>query len=215
MFYKNRSFMPINTETLRYEAVRNFIDGRFQEETLEVLEVHSPLDGRLLTTVPLSTEKTLDMAVQAAKNALAAWSAATVKERVQIFYTYRNLLLENLDRLSELICEENGKTFAEAKAELEKSVELTEFACSMPQMVGEEVLEVSRGVECRIERRPVGVVASIAPFNFPSMVPLQARSQRAPAEAEREASETGQRRCRRRKVRANLGYGCNSDVMPA
>ncbi|MGB5190753.1 CoA-acylating methylmalonate-semialdehyde dehydrogenase [Robiginitalea sp.] len=163
--------MATHTGTLKYEAVQNYINGRFQDEALEALEVHSPLDGTLLTTVPLSTEKTLDQAVQAAKNALPQWSAATVKERVQIFYTYRNLLLENLDRLSELICAENGKTFSEARAELEKSVELTEFACSMPQMVGEEVLEVSRGVECRIERRPVGVVASITPFNFPSMVP--------------------------------------------
>lgn len=163
--------MATNTETLKYKAVQNFIDGTFHNEALEVLEVHSPLDGSLLTTVPLSTEKTLNQAVLAAKKALDDWSAATVKERVQIFYAYRNLLLENLDRLSQLICEENGKTIGEAKAELEKSVELTEFACSMPQMVGEEVLEVSRGVECRIERRPVGVVASIAPFNFPSMVP--------------------------------------------
>jgi malonate-semialdehyde dehydrogenase (acetylating)/methylmalonate-semialdehyde dehydrogenase len=67
--------------------------------------------------------------------------------------------------------DENGKTFDESKAEVEKSIELTEFACSMPQLVYGEILEVSRGVECRIDRKPLGVVASIAPFNFPHMVP--------------------------------------------
>src|SRR6185312_5483018 len=66
---------------------------------------------------------------------------------------------------------ENGKIASEARAAVLKSAELPEFACSLPQIAAGEVLEVSRGVECRIERFPVGVVASIAPFNFPSMVP--------------------------------------------
>ena len=60
---------------------------------------------------------------------------------------------------------------SEADAEILKAIELTEFACSMPQLVAGEMMEVSRGVECRVERYPVGVVASIVPFNFPSMVP--------------------------------------------
>jgi malonate-semialdehyde dehydrogenase (acetylating)/methylmalonate-semialdehyde dehydrogenase len=76
-----------------------------------------------------------------------------------------------MDELSELIQEENGKTFGEAKAEIEKSIEVTEFACSLPQIASGEIQEVSRGVECRINRAPLGVVASITPFNFPSMVP--------------------------------------------
>ena len=70
-----------------------------------------------------------------------------------------------------LIREENGKTLSEAIAEVEKSIELTEFACSLPQLVQGEILEVSKGVECRSERLPLGVVASITPFNFPNMVP--------------------------------------------
>ena len=59
----------------------------------------------------------------------------------------------------------------EARAEVEKSIELTEFACSLPQLVGGEILEVSKGVECRTDHYPIGVVACIVPFNFPSMVP--------------------------------------------
>ena len=76
-----------------------------------------------------------------------------------------------MDELTNLVHEENGKTLGEAKAEVAKSAELTEFACSMPQLIPGEILEVSKGVECRVEHFPVGVVASITPFNFPNMVP--------------------------------------------
>lgn len=71
------------------------------------------------------------------------------------FFRYRNLLEQNSEKLTALIAEENGKTWDEAKAEVDKSIELTEFACSMPQLVSNEVLEVSRGVECRTEHFPV------------------------------------------------------------
>jgi len=81
------------------------------------------------------------------------------------------LLEKNIDELTKLIQLENGKNYDEAKAEVEKSMELCEFAVSMPQIVFNEVQEVSKGVECRIERKPLGVVASITPFNFPNMVP--------------------------------------------
>ncbi|RYZ18850.1 MAG: aldehyde dehydrogenase family protein, partial [Sphingobacteriales bacterium] len=72
---------------------------------------------------------------------------------------------------AELIQEENGKTYSEALAEVEKSIELTEFATSLPQLITGEILEVSKGVECRTEYVAIGVVASIVPFNFPAMVP--------------------------------------------
>lgn len=70
-----------------------------------------------------------------------------------------------------MVQEENGKTLGEAVAEVEKCIELTEFATSLPQLISGEVLEVSKGVECRTEHVPLGIVASIVPFNFPAMVP--------------------------------------------
>jgi malonate-semialdehyde dehydrogenase (acetylating)/methylmalonate-semialdehyde dehydrogenase len=76
-----------------------------------------------------------------------------------------------LKELAELCSEENGKVYSESVAEIEKCIELTEFATSLPQLVTGEVLEVSKGVECRTEHVALGVVASIVPFNFPSMVP--------------------------------------------
>ena len=157
---------------MKYQRVRNFYYGEFVESSSKQTdEVVSPLDGSRLSSVPMSTKDELNAAVDSAKQAAPSWAANPIKERVQVFFRYRNLLEQNSDELTALISEENGKTWDEAKAEVDKSIELTEFACSMPQLVSNEVLEVSRGVECRIEHFPVGVVASIAPFNFPLMVP--------------------------------------------
>ena len=157
---------------MKYAATQNYINGKFvQASTERKLDVVSPLDGNLLSTVPMSGAKDLDDAVKAAKAAFPAWSRMPIKERVQVFFRYKTLLEKNLQELARLCSEENGKTYSESVAEIEKSIELTEFATSLPQLVTGEVLEVSRGVECRTEHVPLGVVASIVPFNFPSMVP--------------------------------------------
>lgn len=155
----------------KYPEVKNYIGGSFTANGQGRMDVDSPVDGSVLSSVPLSTYKDLDEAVKSAEAAYPAWAATPVKERVQIFYRYKTLMERDVDALAQLVHEENGKTFAEAKAEVEKSIELTEFACSMPQLIAGEVMEVSKGVECRTEYKPLGVVASIAPFNFPHMVP--------------------------------------------
>ncbi len=157
---------------MKYSKVKNFYNGQFVESnSAKSLDVVSPVDGNLLSQVPMSTIDELRAAVESAKNAFDSWSKAPIKERVQVFFRYRQLLEKNLENLTALVSEENGKTWDEAKAEVEKSIELCEFACSMPQLVSGEILEVSKGVECRTEHFPLGVVASIAPFNFPLMVP--------------------------------------------
>jgi malonate-semialdehyde dehydrogenase (acetylating)/methylmalonate-semialdehyde dehydrogenase len=157
---------------MKYPPIRNYINGQFvAPSTTSILEVISPLDGNLLSTVPMSSAVDLDAAVNAAKSAFPAWSKTPIKDRVQVFFKYKHLLEKNIKGLSEIISEENGKTMGEAVAEVEKCIELAEFATSLPQLVTGEVLEVSRGVECRTEHVALGVVASIVPFNFPAMVP--------------------------------------------
>jgi malonate-semialdehyde dehydrogenase (acetylating)/methylmalonate-semialdehyde dehydrogenase len=157
---------------MKYPSIKNFVNGEFVVPAGKgTMEVVSPLDGTLLSTVPLSLASDLDVAVAAAKKAFPAWSKTPIKERVQVFFRYKYLLEKNLKELAELCSEENGKTYGESVAEIEKCIELTEFATSLPQLVTGEVLEVSRGVECRTEHVALGVVASIVPFNFPSMVP--------------------------------------------
>ncbi|MEO5684212.1 MAG: CoA-acylating methylmalonate-semialdehyde dehydrogenase [Chitinophagaceae bacterium] len=157
---------------MQYTPIQNYIGGQFvNASTSRTMDVISPIDGNLLSTVPMSSAADLNLAVQAAKKAFPAWSRMPIKERVQVFFRYKTLLEKNLQELAALCSEENGKTHGESIAEIEKCIELTEFATSLPQLVTGELLEVSKGVECRTEHVPLGVVASIVPFNFPAMVP--------------------------------------------
>ncbi len=156
---------------MKYPAVRNFLGGTFKADTLPSIEVWDPSNGTPISRVPLSTMTEVARAVDVAQDASPGWASTPIKERVQVFYRYKTLLERHLDELTTLVTEENGKIESEARAEVLKSVELTEFACSLPQITAGEVLEVSRGVECRVERFPIGVVAAITPFNFPNMVP--------------------------------------------
>ena len=102
----------------------------------------------IISSVPNSTAIDLDNAVNAAEAAYPDWSSKTLKERVQVFFKYRSLLEVNREELAALIRLENGKTLDEARAEVDKSIELCEFAVSMPQVIVNEIQEVSKGVEC-------------------------------------------------------------------
>ncbi|MEZ4588939.1 MAG: CoA-acylating methylmalonate-semialdehyde dehydrogenase [Gemmatimonadales bacterium] len=156
---------------MKYATVPNFIDGQRVDADVAVLDVFDPSQGEVIARVPLSGRAEVDRAVAAAQRAFPGWSGTPIKERVQVFYRYKTLLERDLESLAELVSEENGKVMSEARAEVEKAIEVVEFACSLPQIAAGEILEVSRGVDCRIDRWPLGVVASITPFNFPSMVP--------------------------------------------
>lgn len=155
----------------KYQDIKNYINGEFIDNVGDMIDVMSPLDGEIISQVPISGNETLDLAMTAAKSAFPGWADIPIKERVQVLFKYRVLLEKFKDELSELIRIENGKTIGEAEAEINKSIELTEFACSLPQIIAGEIMEVSKGVDCRSERIPLGVVASITPFNFPTMVP--------------------------------------------
>lgn len=156
---------------MKYPVTENIIGGKPSPSSGEMLDVFSPLDGEVVSQVAMSDGLAVDAAVLSAQAAFEDWSRKTLKERVQVFFQYKYLLEKHMSELAELVHEENGKTIAEATAEIEKAIEVTEFACSLPQIASGEIQEVSSGVECRSDRVPLGVVASITPFNFPSMVP--------------------------------------------
>lgn len=156
---------------MKYPDARHYLGGQFVAGGPRFLDVHNPADGQVISRVPVGDAGTVNAAVAAARSAFSGWSATPVKERVQVFFRYKALLERHIGELAGLITEEHGKVKSEAEAEILKAIELTEFACSLPQLIAGEVLEVSRGVECRLERFPLGVVAAINPFNFPSMVP--------------------------------------------
>ena len=154
------------------KRIENFIGGKFIKSKNDTIPIYNPQEGKIIAEVVDSSNYDLDLAIESASSAYKIWSAYTLKERAEIFYEFRNQLIINLDSLSKSIVEENGKTYREAKAEVLKGIELTEFACSMPQIINDEIQEVSKGVECRSSHESIGIVASIAPFNFPIMVPM-------------------------------------------
>lgn len=141
-------------------------------ERARCIEVWSPVDGSLIGNVQAANDRMVNKAALAALEAFVKWSETPVKERVQILFRFKQLLERDIDDIAGLVHKENGKTHGEAKAEVEKGIEVVEFATSLPQIMNQEMLEVSRGVDCFGKRYPLGVVAAITPFNFPAMVPL-------------------------------------------
>lgn len=155
------------------EAINNYIGGKFvPPSTDKYLDLRSPHDGEIIGKVALSNATDIDAAVKVGQAAFLKWSALTVKARAGVLLKLHALIRDNADELADMIVKEHGKTKSEALASVAKGNETVEYACSMPQLVCGQVLEVSRGVECRSYKLPLGVVASIVPFNFPAMVPM-------------------------------------------
>jgi malonate-semialdehyde dehydrogenase (acetylating) / methylmalonate-semialdehyde dehydrogenase len=140
--------------------------------TTRMLPVTAPATGKVITDVPLSTASELDDAVLAAAEAQKSWAEIPLKDRVQVFYRLKALVERDLERLVDVVTLENGKTEAESRGSVLRGIECIEFAASLPQTATGSIMAVSRGVECRTSRAPLGVVAGITPFNFPFMVPL-------------------------------------------
>ncbi|MEM9424384.1 MAG: aldehyde dehydrogenase family protein [Spirochaetota bacterium] len=153
------------------KEIQNWIDGGFVSGEAATMPVDSPIDGSLLGSMRFASLQQLDAAVQSAAQAQKDWAAQTLKARSQVMYDYRGLLRRHRDELAELCHLENGKSIVEAHAGVDRAVELAEFAASTPNWITGRIQAVSRGVECRDELVPVGVCGSIAPFNFPIMVP--------------------------------------------
>lgn len=166
-------FEASSYEFQEYVRAQNVIGGRLVDGTSgEQLDVINPRFARPMSTCPLSSAADVDAAAQAAKSAFTEWRAWPMRERAHVMYRLRSLMEANLAELSWLVSHENGKTYAEAEAEVRKGIECVEYGCSLPNIATGEELAVSRGVLCKMEYEPLGVVAGTTPFNFPNMVPL-------------------------------------------
>lgn len=157
-----------------FVPARNYIGGSWREPVAlkGKLDVINPRHGRVMSNVALSGAEDVDAAVKAAAGAMGDWRHWPMRERAQVLYRLRELMMKNITELSWLVSHENGKVFGEAKAEVEKGIECVEFGCSLPNLAAGNQLEVSRGVICELAYEPLGVVAGVTPFNFPLMVPL-------------------------------------------
>jgi malonate-semialdehyde dehydrogenase (acetylating) / methylmalonate-semialdehyde dehydrogenase len=150
------------------------IGGRLQDSASDRRgDVFNPSTGRVQAQVPFCTADEVDRAVRSAAEALPAWSETPAVERARFMFRFRELLHARFEELAALVTREHGKTIAEARAEMQRGIEMVEFACGIPSLLMGQALEnLAPSVDCETSRHPVGVCAGITPFNFPSMVPL-------------------------------------------
>jgi malonate-semialdehyde dehydrogenase (acetylating)/methylmalonate-semialdehyde dehydrogenase len=151
-----------------------FIGGKWIEsKTAKYMDVHNPSTGEVIAQTPCCTAEEVNMAVEAAKEAFVTWSQMPVMKRAQIIFKFRDILEDHIDELTDIIAHENGKAWEEAKGEVLKIKEPIEFACSIPTlMLGESLMDTSKGYDTTLYREPVGVFAGIVPWNFPGMIPM-------------------------------------------
>jgi malonate-semialdehyde dehydrogenase (acetylating)/methylmalonate-semialdehyde dehydrogenase len=156
------------------QKILNYINGEWIEpQAGEYVDVINPATGEIIARTPLSGKDAVDAAAQAASAALPAWRRTPVQERVQYLFKLKFLLDENLDEISRAITNECGKTYEESKAEMRRAIENVEVACGMPLLSQGVISEdIAPGIDEIMLRQPVGVCATIAPFNFPGMIPF-------------------------------------------
>jgi malonate-semialdehyde dehydrogenase (acetylating) / methylmalonate-semialdehyde dehydrogenase len=159
--------------TLTKNILKNYINGEWVDaKTEEYNQVPNPATGEILAEVPISTLADVDDAVKAATAAFKTWSKTAVPKRARILFRYQQLLVENWDELARLITLENGKSFNEARGEVQRGIECVEFAAGAPSlMMGKQLPDIATDIESGMYRYPVGVIGGITPFNFPMMVP--------------------------------------------
>jgi malonate-semialdehyde dehydrogenase (acetylating)/methylmalonate-semialdehyde dehydrogenase len=135
--------------------------------------VYEPATGEVQARVAFASSAELDNAVAVARRAFAGWSQTPPPRRAAVLFAYRELLRAHTDRLALMITREHGKTLDDARGEVQRGLEVVEFACGIPQLLKGEFSEnVGVGIDVKAVRQPLGVCAGISPFNFPAMVPM-------------------------------------------
>jgi len=135
--------------------------------------VWNPATGQQQASVALAEVADVDAAVQAAAAAFADWSQASLSRRTKVLFAFREIVNARIDELAEVVSDEHGKVVSDARGEVQRGLEVVEFACGIPQLLkGDYSDQVSTGVDTFSFREPLGVVAGITPFNFPVMVPM-------------------------------------------
>jgi len=156
------------------KRIEHWIAGKpTSGESTRTSPVYNPATGEQQAEVVLATKADLDHAVQVAKDALESWSQASLSARTKVLFAFRELVNNNIDEIAALITDEHGKVLTDARGEVQRGLEVIEFACGIPQLLkGDYSDQISTGVDTFSFREPVGVVAGITPFNFPAMVPM-------------------------------------------
>jgi len=155
-------------------TVSHWIDGRPATGTsARTSPVYNPATGQVQAEVLLAGPEDVHAAVRSAGQAFERWSQTSLSARTEILFAFRNLVHSHKAQLAEIICDEHGKVLSDAAGEVQRGLEVVEFACGIPTLLkGSYSDQVSTGVDVFSFREPLGVVAGITPFNFPAMVPM-------------------------------------------
>ncbi|RLP09760.1 CoA-acylating methylmalonate-semialdehyde dehydrogenase [Propionibacterium australiense] len=155
------------------ERKKYCVDGKWRESTTDTyIPVTDSSTGEVIAEVPRCTRQEVEEAITSAQEAFGSWSGQSLSKRVQYMFTWRDVLVEHLDELTELCAREHGKNMNESRGDILKAIEPTELACSLPLAIqGSGALQVTTGFDCTTYRKPLGVIGGIVPFNFPAMIP--------------------------------------------
>ncbi len=156
------------------EKLKYFCNGQYVESKTDVYyDLHNPSTGEITGYAPCCTADEVNEAIAAAKAAYPGWSSTPAIKRSQILFKVRELIIEHMEELTRLVAEENGKVWAEAEGDVLKAKEGTELAIQVPtQMMGESLMDASKGFDTVLYRESMGVFAGIVPVNFPAMIPF-------------------------------------------
>src|SRR5690606_23592072 len=150
------------------------IDGEWRDSrSSELIEVTDPATQEVLALAPRATAAEIEAAIASAQAAFLSWREVPVPERARLMLRYQHLLKEHHDELAEILAQETGKTFADAKGDVWRGIEVAEHAANIASlMMGETVENVARDIDTASWIQPLGVCVGITPFNFPAMIPL-------------------------------------------
>ena len=154
--------------------ITHWIGGtRFAGDSPRAADVFNPATGEVSGRVRLGDAAVVDAAVRSATAAFVRWSETSVLNRARVMFRFKELLDRHHDELARIITREHGKVFTDAKGEVQRGLEVVEFACGAPQLLKSQFSDnIGGGIDNYAIRQPLGVVAGITPFNFPCMVPM-------------------------------------------
>jgi malonate-semialdehyde dehydrogenase (acetylating)/methylmalonate-semialdehyde dehydrogenase len=153
--------------------IDHFIGGESYASDTRTGDVFDPNQGAVQAHVRLGTAADLERAIEAARAAQPAWAATNPQRRARVMFNYKALVEARIDELAEILSSEHGKVIADAKGDIQRGLEVIEYACGIPHALkGEYTVGAGPGIDVYSMRQPLGIVAGITPFNFPAMIPM-------------------------------------------
>ena len=154
--------------------IDNFIGGQHQASTsIRLGDVFNPATGKVQAQVRLSDPTELDAAVANAQAAQPAWAAMNPQRRARVMFNLKALIETHMDELAEMLSAEHGKVHSDSKGDIQRGLDVVEFACGIPHLLKGEYTEgAGPGIDVYSMRQPIGIAAGITPFNFPAMIPM-------------------------------------------